>query len=102
MPDVELFPDAEARENPPEQIVRVKLAGNLVERPLRKAQLFRDELACAALLELARRFEKVRSRGAQRIEVTTARRDGAGFHALITDALLQVLTQVPQAESRAR
>lgn len=43
--DVALFPDTEAGENAPQQVIRGKLAGDFAQRLLREPQLFRQQLA---------------------------------------------------------
>src|SRR5579862_9384197 len=49
-----LFPHAEAREDPPEKILRRELARDLCERALRRAQLLGNELSGPPLGELVR------------------------------------------------
>jgi hypothetical protein len=51
-----LFTDAEAGENPPQQIISGEFTGDLAQSLLRPAKLLGDELAGAALLELAVRL----------------------------------------------
>jgi hypothetical protein len=57
--DVRLLPDAEARENPPQQIITGELTSDFVESLLSPAKLFSHELAGATLLELTLSFVNV-------------------------------------------
>jgi len=61
--------DAEAREDPPEQVVARHLAGDLAELSLRIGEFLRDELARMPLGEQAVRFLDVRAGTAQCLEV---------------------------------
>jgi hypothetical protein len=47
------LPDAKARENPAQEIVARKFAGDFVQSLLRDSELFGNELARATFLELA-------------------------------------------------
>lgn len=83
-----LLPDAKARKNPPEQIVRAELAGDLRERLLRLAQLLGHELAGAVVDELSRGGLQMPLRARERIEVAAAGGDGAGVGPDEADAFL--------------
>src|SRR5688572_2131832 len=87
--------DAEARKYAPQQIVARKLAGDLVQRLLRLAQLVGHQLT-RARVELRFRMRERRRGAIQRIEMP-APRDEIALGWLVPDALFQVLAQQLQA-----
>ena len=80
-------------EDPAEEILAGELAGDLVQRLLRRAQLLGHELAGAPLGELTRRLLGVRPGARQRLQVPAAGRRSPRLHAPVAHALLQVRTQ---------
>src|SRR6266446_2009183 len=104
-PHALLLADAEPGENPPQQILRGELAGDLTQGLLRGAQLLGDQLPGTVLGELARGFFGVLSRTRQRLQVPAAGADRPGIHTLVPHALLQMraqLVQPPAGERRER
>src|SRR4051812_36245859 len=65
-----LFPDAEARKDPAEEIVTGEFAGNFVQSLLRYPELLSDELTGAAFLELTGGLFGVAPRAGQRVQMT--------------------------------
>lgn len=73
-----LFTDAEARKDPPQQVITGELASDFVQRLLGAAKLLGDQLASTALLELTTSLVNVAAGTGKGVEVTLAGRDGAG------------------------
>src|SRR5580698_4180438 len=72
-PDVPLFADAEAGEDPPQEVLARELARHFRERLLRGAQLLGHELTGARLAQLPCGLLGVRPRAAQGLQVPAAR-----------------------------
>jgi hypothetical protein len=85
--------DAEAREDPAEQVVAGDLASDLAEGLLCVGQLLRNQLAGVSLVEQPVRLLDVSAGAAQRVEVAGARRQRALARRVEPDAVLQVPTQ---------
>src|SRR5512141_2511741 len=71
------FTDAEAGEDPSQQVVARDLAGNLAEVELCVVQLLCDQFARVALGEQPMRFLDVGARATQRVEVPRPGRESA-------------------------
>ena len=72
---------------------RRKFAGDLRERLLSLAKLFRHQLAGAAIQQLTSRFLQIAIGTGERVEVAAARRDGSRVGALESHALFQMLAE---------
>jgi TolB-like protein len=70
---IQLFPYTKARKNPTQQVITGELASDLIESLLRGPQLFSDQLARTALLQLATGFLGVTPGAGEGVEVALAR-----------------------------
>ena len=89
-PDGSLFPDAEAREYPSQQIVRRELAGDFRQALLSETQFLGHQLAGALLRELSGGLMDVGMRTLECIEVSAARGDDSGVGTVEANAFFQV------------
>src|SRR5215467_3510320 len=89
-----LLTDTEPRKDASEQIIAGELAGDLIERRLRAAQLLGHELPGTALGELALRLLDVPARAPQGLEVPEARADRTALDRLKAHAAFQVHPQL--------
>src|SRR5512143_1584669 len=96
------FTDAEAAEDPPEQVVARDLAGDLTEVALCVVQLLRDQFPRVAFGEQPMRFLDVGARTTQRVEVTAAGRKCAIGRRMETDAVLEMSPQTVESAACRR
>ncbi len=82
--------DAEAREDPPEQLVGAHLSCDLPERLLRIGELLRDELTGAPFEKQSFRFVHMSARAAQCIDVPPPGAERSTARCRKAGALLEV------------
>src|SRR4029453_13117827 len=95
-----LLSDTEVDKDPAEQIVRAEFAGDLRQRLLTLAKLFRHQLAGGLGQELPSRLLQMPIGARERVEMTAAGRDRARVCALKTHALFEMLAQQVDALAR--
>ena len=88
------FPDTETREDAAQEILAGELAGDLIQRLLRAAQLLRHQLTGAPLGELPGGLLERGAGAQQRLEMAGARADRPTLDGLVADAALQVRAQL--------
>src|SRR5690606_460432 len=87
------LPDAEAAEDPPQQVLARELAGDFTQRLLGFAQLFGDQLARAPFREQSGSFIYMTACARERIQMALARADRTGFQRAEAHAGLEMLAQ---------